>query len=108
MYVHGGFGWPDLLSTLHVFIGRILQEVYSSVRADRAAALQGQVKNVENPGVKSTPGAPPSLRSAHPINLLSIRDRINGAVKAIELAIVLNGEMIFVSWVDSAALRRVR
>jgi hypothetical protein len=30
------------------------------------AALQGQVKNWENPGVTATPGAPTSLRSATP------------------------------------------
>jgi len=33
-----------------------------SVRATRV--LQGQVKNVENPGVKATPRAPTPLRSA--------------------------------------------
>ena len=39
MYVHGGFCGPDLLSLLHVPIEKILLEVTSGVRVDRAAAM---------------------------------------------------------------------
>jgi len=39
MYVHGGFCWPDLRSILHVLIERILLEVTSGVRVDRAASM---------------------------------------------------------------------
>ena len=51
--------------------------------ADRALALRrrykAQIKNVENPGVKSTPGATTSLRSAPPssIDLFELQERIN-------------------------------
>jgi hypothetical protein len=43
-----------------------------------AAHKQSQVKNVENPRVKATRGAPTSLRSATPssINVVDIQERI--------------------------------
>jgi hypothetical protein len=45
---------------------------------DGGTQKQSQGKNVENPGVKSTPGAPTSLRSAtpSPMSLLDIEERI--------------------------------
>ena len=54
---------------------RVEKEFGCSASAGRRYAKQAKCKNVENPGVKSTPGAPTSLRSARPSSI-EIQERI--------------------------------
>jgi hypothetical protein len=71
---------------------RVEKEFGCSASAGRRYAKQAECKNVENPGVKSTPGAPTSLRSAHPSSI-GIQERIyDRAIYAID------GHQSFAIW----------